>query len=113
MDTKKYREYQRKYQKKYAQKSTEKERKKEWARKHKNYHKLKSAEFKAKQHGYNFNQILPNIYENTGIKIAWHHINDKDVIAMPYDLHNKYVKNHRDILNAYVEILYGVDLREI
>lgn len=105
--------YQKQYQKKYAQLNSEKKRKRNWSRNHINYHKMKSAQFKAKKHGYGFHVVIPNIYENTGIEISWHHINDNDVIALPYVLHDKYNKNHREILNAYVEILYGIDLREI
>lgn len=111
--TERYKEYQKQYRHKYRQTEKERLRKKDWRINHKEYHKNKTAKFSANKRGLGFNKVLPNIYDGTGINIDWHHIDNDKVIAMPHDLHNKYGKNHREIVNAYVEILYGTSLKEL
>jgi hypothetical protein len=62
-----------------------------------------------KRRNLDFNPIAENIIDEP---IDWHHINDKDVIALPTDIHelfNHYsTEIHRENLKPIIDQLYGV-----
>jgi hypothetical protein len=54
-----------------------------------------------------FNIIFENILDEP---IAWHHLNNNDVVAIPRDLHEHFTLNdtqkHREMMMSIVEQLY-------
>jgi len=55
-----------------------------------------------------FEPLLENIFEEN-IEIDWHHITDDVVIALPREIHRRYLgKTHRKKLKSIVEKLYNI-----
>ena len=71
--------------------------------------KIASAKHHSKRKKFGFNILYENIFENEDVH--WHHINNKDVVAIPSDIHLLYgtfpVENHRENLKPIIEQLYG------
>jgi hypothetical protein len=69
----------------------------------------------AKARSLGFELLIPNPYKNTNIEWEWHHIDNIQVIAIPTSLHKRYANNqyqviHQQMVNAWVEIIYGIKI---
>ena len=57
-----------------------------------------------------WNKIMDNPFPEE-IEIEWHHIDNKNVVAIPKYIHQKYIgyqrKKHRELLESYVKKIYG------
>lgn len=67
------------------------------------------AKYHAKEKGYGFNLIKPNIINE---QVAYHHVNKNDVIAIPYDIHQLYIfgmenNKHRFMCKQIIKQIYG------
>jgi len=75
--------------------------------KHKKYYNAKRAKI---QQNLGYEEKYPNII---GEPIEWHHINNREVVAVPKDLHRLYCTNnreeHRENMKYIVKQLYGGD----
>ena len=63
----------------------------------------------AKQRGLKWIKIIDNPFDKS-VKIAWHHINDTYVIAIPIELHHTYTNNvnkHRFMLCSIIKQIYA------
>lgn len=106
--TEKGKETLHRYYIKYYEKNKDmmQEKHKKWLRTKKGKELLKRMESKRRKMG--FNILYENIFEE---EIHWHHIDNKNVIAIPTDLHLLYdtypVNIHREQLKPIIYQLYG------
>lgn len=67
-----------------------------------------------RQRALGFNMLFENILDEP---IAWHHLNNNDVVAIPRDLHELFTlnntKNHREMMMPIVEQLYPLIYEKI
>jgi hypothetical protein len=69
--------------------------------------KIRDAKHKAKRRKLGFNLVYENIIDE---KFQYHHINNKDVVAIPIELHQLYItnnlSNHRFMVNQIIKQIY-------
>jgi hypothetical protein len=75
--------------------------------------KMMKARKYARSRAYGFNLLYPVPRDWHGnIEYVYHHINDNDVVALPVEIHNKYLgshypeKKHREALQPLIDKIY-------